>query len=138
MEVELCLKEIIDKIVKRESDRKYYLNKRKNTKYKSDRAKHMMKYRRTCNGKYKTYINSAIAKNQEWNISFDYFKMIISDPCWYCGDTTNIGIDRGYNNVGYIVGNCVSCCTDCNLMKNKRDINVFLYKCKLISNRLQI
>lgn len=36
------------------------------------------------------------------------------------------GIDRYYNNVGYIEGNCVPCCMECNRMKRDMDGPDFL------------
>lgn len=118
---------------KRLADRKYY-QKRKANGYLDKSANRMMKYRRTPKGKYKSYQNNAKNKKQEWEISYEYFCMIISSSCWYCGFDNNIGIDRGYNFIGYIPGNCIASCTDCNLIKGKRNVKDFLYKCKVISN----
>lgn len=116
---------------KRLYDRNYYKKNKETYKVKS--AKRMMKYRRTSHGKFKSYQNNSKSKKQEWEISYAYFCNIINSNCFYCKSNINIGIDRAFNELGYIYGNCVPCCTDCNLMKNKRDIFSFLNKCKIIN-----
>lgn len=74
-------------------------------------------------------------------ISFDKFKELVNQPCFYCDEigskkisdiiqargklyicsdeTINInGIDRLDSSKGYIDGNCISCCSKCNYAKH--------------------
>ena len=73
---------------------------------------------------YNVYKRSAELKQLEYDISLDEFKEVVNRPCNYCGILRDRGtaqfngIDRDDNNIGYLMGNCVSCCTMCNYMKN--------------------
>ena len=61
------------------------------------------------------------------------FEEIISQPCAYCGEIGENGIDRVNNKKGYTKDNCVSCCKVCNMMKWTLDANDFIKKCKDIT-----
>ena len=81
---------------------------------------------------YVVYRTSAELKQLEFTISFDEYKEIVKMPCHYCGIIQDRGteqfngIDRENNDVGYIMGNCVSCCKVCNYMKKSLTSEVFL------------
>ena len=78
--------------------------------------------------RYKFYKYKAKISGLEFKIEFDDFLKFISNKCHYCGikeDEWN-GVDRKYNNIGYILDNCVSCCTMCNVIKNDINYNLFL------------
>lgn len=80
---------------------------------------------------YTSYRRNAEAKNLRFDLAYDCFQSLIIQDCVYCGAhprliaTTGIlrhttmanGIDRKNNNLGYIEGNCVPCCSDCNYEK---------------------
>lgn len=59
-----------------------------------------------------------------WGLTEEEFYSIVSEPCEYCGleneVTTATGLDRLDNTLGYILGNVVSCCTECNLARGDR------------------
>lgn len=68
--------------------------------------------------------------SKEWALSDDEAMRLFRGNCFYCGrppsrplrvgDETcekRNGIDRVDSRLGYISGNCVSCCTDCNRIK---------------------
>jgi len=85
------------------------------------------------NERYKFYKYKAKISGLEFKIEFDDFLKFISNKCHYCGikeDEWN-GVDRKYNNIGYILDNCVSCCTMCNYIKYIINYNIFL---KIISH----
>lgn len=78
------------------------------------------------------YKHSAKARNHLFDLTNEQFNTLINGNCYYCGilpnriqrsyarsDKTIVynGIDRKDNSVGYIIENCVSCCTVCNLAK---------------------
>lgn len=65
-----------------------------------------------------------------WTLTQEEFNAIVSQACAYCGappsrDTAvgrrprpkRNGIDRVDNAVGYVLANCVPCCSICNKMK---------------------
>lgn len=86
---------------------------------------------------YHEYRNSARRKKLVWELPFAFFKGLIKQACFYCGDEptetvrkraaysypTN-GLDRKDSNQGYEVHNVVPCCSTCNYKKrdtSKRD-----------------
>ena len=84
--------------------------------------------------------NSA-RRGHPFNMTVEQFGELMSQPCHYCGgdpatrqDYSNRpfhkglrnGIDRVDNSVGYVEGNCVPCCKDCNFSKRTRSVTDFL------------
>ena len=76
------------------------------------------------------YKHSAKRRKINFDLSYNDFKNLVSDNCYYCdnepkqihapGTYREIkynGIDRVDNNKGYIKSNCVSCCKICNSAK---------------------
>lgn len=93
--------------------------------------------RRAINFRYAELKNS----KKEFNLSLSEVEFLIFANCYYCGEAPNreikakvsnkittqvTGIDRYTNGLGYISGNCVSCCQTCNIMKKDMDGNVFI------------
>jgi hypothetical protein len=66
---------------------------------------------------------SAARRQKTFNIPYEDFIKLIEMPCHYCGNKlgkkseTGSGLDRLNNNMGYEVGNVVSCCAFCNWLK---------------------
>lgn len=64
-------------------------------------------------------------RNKEWALSFDEYQLLIGQPCYYCnyklGERVRraSGLDRINSNIGYVPGNCVSCCYKCNIIKGQ-------------------
>lgn len=89
--------------------------------------------------------NTSLGFNSNNIISIDEYFNLITRKCYYCGEESSQekiinkkmfrhnGIDRIDSNKGYIKGNVVSCCTDCNLMKGTLDQSKFLNKIKQIN-----
>lgn len=88
--------------------------------------------------KYST-IKSNNRKNRgiKFEINFsEFFKLVTSQRCFYCGDgpknkisNTGIslhGIDRLNNDDSYKIDNCVTCCSKCNYIKYIYSNDVFL------------
>ncbi len=79
----------------------------------------------------KNNITGALKRNLTWELSNEEVKELFSSNCFYCnavprkskanpncyGDFYYNGIDRVDNTKGYILTNCVACCTDCNKAK---------------------
>ena len=59
------------------------------------------------------------------------FEKIISKPCIFCGvygENGAGGIDRIQSSIGYVRGNCLSSCSQCNYMKKNINLHVFIDK----------
>ncbi len=83
---------------------------------------------------YRRYKYGAIERNLIFDLSFDYFISIIEKKCYYCNaegyikTSTNKnhpfyksnGIDRIDSYNGYVIGNVVPCCRNCNVSKNDK------------------
>lgn len=87
----------------------------------------------------KQYRYDAKRRQLEWELEREYAVYLMSQVCFYCGSYpgrinktrsgdlfTYSGIDRVDNDLGYIMGNCVSCCTYCNLVKRDNDVQSFI------------
>lgn len=88
-------------------------------------------------------------KNLEFSLTREQFRILIESPCHYCGvinscnfygkksnngNYVSNGIDRIDSNIGYVIENCVPCCTMCNKMKLDLPYNVFFDHIKRILN----
>ena len=70
---------------------------------------------------------SAKIRNIPFKIPKGFYKTLVVLDCFYCGDPSNInGLDRINNDLGYIIGNCVPCCSTCNLMKRTLGWRTFI------------
>lgn len=89
---------------------------------------------------FSKYASSAKNRGIEFSLTPVQLENIVTKRCIYCGkepentitrhrinDTFNYsGIDRVDNSKGYIEGNTVPCCWDCNLSKHSRTREEFL------------
>ena len=69
--------------------------------------------------------------DEEWDI-------LVKGECEYChrSPTTWFGIDRVIPEDGYVIGNVVSCCWDCNVDKFKSDVNTTVQRNMRIAERV--
>lgn len=81
--------------------------------------------------KYTHYLKNARKRKYEFTIDIQEFENLIKDNCYFCSAPPELcfkpksirnsfpmnGIDRLDNNKGYISGNCVTACRQCNLAK---------------------
>jgi len=87
----------------------------------------------------------AIYRKIEFKLSVDQYKNLVLNNCYYCDaipqknptasglKRKNIfvnGIDRINSNLGYLLENCVSCCTNCNTAKMSLTYDEFLENTK--------
>lgn len=86
-----------------------------------------------------------------WTIRTTDASRLLKEPCFYCGvkpyrtrshpqsrlygDFTYNGIDRVDNRKGYITGNVVACCPECNYAKHTMPVEDFLSHVMLITGR---
>ena len=72
-----------------------------------------------------------------FELKLEDFINATNKPCYYCNEEyDSIGFDRLDSNIGYTVENSVPCCTMCNMMKRKYNIDDFINKCKKIAANL--
>jgi hypothetical protein len=86
------------------------------------------------------YKNNSKSKNQKWELSDEQFDKLTRGNCHYCGiipsttvtkkrhhgSFTYNGIDRIDSATGYVEGNVLSCCKDCNYAKGKMPYEKFI------------
>lgn len=68
----------------------------------------------------------AYSRGFNFDLSDEEAKKLLSRECYYCGNNDYIGLDRIDSTKGYTLGNTVSCCKYCNLMKNNLQYDLFL------------
>lgn len=97
------------------------------------------------------YKSNAKKRNVEYSLSKEEAKNLFKSKCHYCNkEPENLmikrksycrliynGIDRKNNDKGYTTQNCVTCCKDCNYLKNKRNYEEFLSKINTIYTNLR-
>lgn len=87
---------------------------------------------------YHNYKKSAEQRKYSFDLNRDQFINLIYQPCHYCnrlpqrivrsvsGETILAnGVDRINNDIGYVLENCVSCCSVCNRAKGEMTIVEF-------------
>jgi hypothetical protein len=59
-------------------------------------------------------------ENTIYDFSDEEIKIFLQQSCFYCGDISDIGLDRIDNLKGHCKENCLPCCTLCNLTRGNR------------------
>jgi hypothetical protein len=95
---------------------------------------------------YKYSQKNAKSRNHIFNLSFEEFNSLIVQNCYYCGEPPKEvskktlkargdthqppisynGVDRLNPKDGYVLYNCVGCCSTCNYMKHIQQKSEFL------------
>ena len=74
-------------------------------------------------GNYTSFHRNALERNLEFQLSPSEFEQIVSNHCYLCGKEPGShhrnGIDRYDNLIGYTLENARTCCSTCNLLKNR-------------------
>lgn len=86
------------------------------------------------------YKGRAENKGVSFELTKGYFEELISGDCEYCkrSPTTWFGIDRIVPSLGYVFGNVVPCCCDCNTDKLEDDVESTISRNKRIANRVDV
>ncbi len=98
-----------------------------------------------------SYKSNAKRKGLEFNLTNEELEILFKSNCFYCGSKPKSimnrpktngpyqynGIDRKDNNVGYVKENVVSCCTQCNYVKNSFDYNEFILWIEVVYSNLK-
>lgn len=97
---------------------------------------------------FDVYFYAARRRKIEFSLRLSQLEGLIKSRCFYCnaepsrryspalvknGECIANGIDRLDNTLGYIAGNCVPCCTACNLAKGTRTVKEFAEWIKRVS-----
>jgi len=84
------------------------------------------------------YKNKANNKGVSFELTKEYFDELIKGKCAYCkrSPTTWFGIDRVVPSEGYVLGNAVSCCYDCNVDKLEDDVESMRIRNERIAARV--
>jgi hypothetical protein len=94
------------------------------------------KDKQTISGKYGEYKDSAKRRNMTFDLTRNEFITFWQKPCHYCDAPINtIGIDRKYNNIGYTLDNCLSCCITCNRGKRESTYEEYIEHCKRMAKK---
>jgi hypothetical protein len=119
----------------REYNRKY----RQTQKHKAYLAKtkdanklRCQAFYKTVKGKYAKYREGAKKRGYRFEITFDEFKYLYEEECFYCGQMPAKGVDRYLNDEGYHINNCNPCCKWCNIAKSDGEWETMLEKARAI------
>jgi 5-methylcytosine-specific restriction endonuclease McrA len=100
---------------------------------------------------YTSYQSNAKKNKVKFELTKDQFELLIQGNCHYCGEIPTKessnkskfskikynGVDKKYPKKGYILENSVSCCWECNRIKNDIPYDKFIAKCKKIYTLLK-
>lgn len=93
----------------------------------------MRDYYHSLVGQYHQYKKRAVKSNFEFTITKEDCKAFYRTDCYYCGGLIkDLGIDRIDNSIGYVLSNCVPCCSVCNFMKGTLAKDEFIYQIQRI------
>lgn len=92
------------------------------------------------------YVRGAKVRGLAFELDEDEFRELVKADCFYCGAVPILrwvnsneilcnGIDRVDNTKGYVKGNVVTACGDCNKMKGSFDKEAFIERCKAVAAR---
>jgi hypothetical protein len=84
------------------------------------------------------YKGRATKKGVSFELSKEQWNSMIVDECAYCHrrPSTWFGIDRVMPENGYVDGNVVTCCWDCNLDKHTHDVKTMMARNERIATRV--
>jgi hypothetical protein len=86
------------------------------------------------------YRNVILKSGKIFELTKNEFEELRAGKCNYCSrqttDTHSNGIDRLNSDIGYVIENCVTCCRDCNMMKQTETVTDFLNRVFKIAERI--
>ena len=100
---------------------------------KDKQLKTRQSYLNTPRGRLNSIKASANTRNISFSLSEEQAINIMTNKCYYCGATEKIGIDRVDSKFGYLIDNCLPCCSMCNYMKNIFTKEQFISQCKKVA-----
>ncbi len=94
------------------------------------------RYRESPEGRESGYRYKAKTRGLEFALSSDEFLLLTQSDCHYCGGP-GYGVDRVDSDRGYLLDNCVPCCSLCNRLKGAEDYDEFVAQVLLIAAKLR-
>ena len=94
------------------------LSIKQKAKYQKNREQIRTRRNTSINYKFTYYKMNSKKRGYNFSLSFEQFKELIEGNCVYCGNGNNNGIDRIDSSKGYVEGNVVTCCFNCNRAKS--------------------
>lgn len=91
--------------------------------------------------KFKEYKARAQARGLSFDMPYQAFEYLVKQPCFFCKHKKGLeiaGVDRLDNSQGYVSGNCVSCCWDCNRLKSNKPLKEHIEFLKRFNPNLEI
>ena len=82
---------------------------------------------------YRMYQYKSAQRELTFRLTFEEFRKLVNAPCFYCGETPAMGVDRVDNRIGYLTSNVVAACVECNFMKRAMLRHKFLYRAQKIA-----
>lgn len=83
---------------------------------------------------YKKYKENAKGRKLAFEISLEFFKQLVAQPCHLCGRKTySMGVDRKNNRIGYTGKNSAPCCKACNFMKGTYGVQDYIVQCNRVT-----
>lgn len=97
------------------------------------------------NSRYCEYRANAKRRGLNFDISVEELESITKKECHYCGGYSSEwdersrgnGIDRKDSDIGYVIDNCLPCCSKCNFIKNSMPYENFIHYIKRIAERFK-
>lgn len=93
-------------------------------KYNAEKtAESNRRYRLSPHGRYSRAVTKAIARDVPFLLNFDEWSELVEQECAYCAgalEPQGIGLDRLDNSLGYVLGNVVPCCAECNRIRSNK------------------
>ncbi len=93
---------------------------------------------------FRRYQLEARRRGKVFELTFEQFELLVLDRCFYCGSPPSIqmrrtkqernSIDRKDNSKGYILGNVVTSCWNCNNMKGTFSSEEFIEAARTIAD----
>lgn len=84
---------------------------------------------------YYMYRYKASKRGIVFELSKSAFLKLVDKSCVYCRNPQDSGVDRVDNNQGYVVENCVPCCSMCNRFKKDWDVETLVNKATSIFSK---
>jgi len=126
------------------------LIQRKHIPYSTGRCKKHAQMLRPYEAVYGAMRKNAKERKLKFLISYDDYLLFTNKDCYFCGNaipwnpynrhgvnSPGYYLDRLNPNIGYIIENCVPCCTCCNMMKRSLSEPVFINQCVKIAVQSQ-
>lgn len=88
-------------------------------------------HRRTTKCRFQVLRSGAKSRGVFFSLTEEEYTKLVSDPCYHCSGSLPAvggGLDRVDHTQGYVSGNVVPCCAQCNFAKGRLEGLGFPYK----------